>query len=1070
MAGRICTRHVFCRIACLTAFLIFSLSLAFGSGKKDTTVPQQDHAQNVPTADGDAVSTSISGEVVTLSNIDVLIKQTKYSEALALLSEYIKYHPDNFDAAKTRIDKIMSVRHTYNFVENNLIDLAANNPSAADKNYQLVLQLEKIEQQPSVIHETIRTEIKNLTQFKACQQRFNEILAAAMNDVDKRQFSDAVEEFRKGDDGKQSAFEIYQEDFIAQNNPKSITLAVDKALATVDASITEYQAAQQELENAYTLFMNAVTQRRINEAQTAFFAVRIAFEKLAQIRNRTASAGWDIETVFEGLKKKNRDLTDASYLPFISKFILGLEKAPTSGIVGAMDTQWNTYLTAMKQAVYTAALEDSRKYALSLAVGTLFTYPALHEDGRIASGEMRQYARLGTSVNSLYDLVQKRDGTTALNDNSGYDRSMQYITTLSTESTNLFDQIRAISEETYHSESRTEPAERGAQSLTKDDAYAQTLIKAAEQFVTYGRNATTAKNARWLEEFKPKETIAQTAAETNASGGSADGAKQTPAAYTWDEAYTAYVTACTEIEKRTMDAARQTWVGLATYYAKNGTSIAQQYTARSSEIHKLLPPLQTDAMDNGVQRPTECLAQLDQFQKSCTADAKLLNDCRTQLEYGRTYSDSFVAQGQEIATAIQTLASLMADSTSLAERARTQQKNARLAKTEAEQRYQQARSALGRNEFDSAVDYLQRARAKYNESLSLEEDASLRKSSDENLVALGQEIAKAENEIVVRDVRKLKNDAKNAYYAGNFDQAETLIARAETRWAVTNVDKDEELENLKVLINTALSMKTGRVIPPTAPLYPEMSQILSIANQYYAEGQKLIQRGKRQDAEDILNQAKQKLNELKLVYPLNQEASLLTLRIDQLLDKNAFNTMFASKVETARVNYKAKDAETKQQAYSDLVDLYEINPDYPGLKNLIYQVEIELGIRQKPVDNSALVKASSLAREAERILASAGRDSTKLQQAKDRALQAVALNPNNDLAITVLDEIALKVGGQAAVVLSAEDEALYQKAVQELQKNNIIAANTIVQQLLNKSVNKRSAKILELQKKVQALL
>lgn len=265
-------------------------------------------------------------------------------------------------------------------------------------------------------------------------------------------------------------------------------------------------------------------------------------------------------------------------------------------------------------------------------------------------------------------------------------------------------------------------------------------------------------------------------------------------------------------------------------------------------------------------------------------------------------------------------------------------------------------------------------------------------------------------------------------------------------------------------------MKTGRVIPPTAPLYPEMSQILSIANQYYTQGQKLMQQNKKTEATDILNQAKKKLNELKLVYPLNQEASLLSLRIDQLLDRQAFITMFAQKVANAKVNYKSSDANTKQQAYSDLVDLYEINPDYPGLSDLIYQVQIELGLRKKPVDNSSLKKAQTLANQAKALLASAGRDSAKLEQAKQRALQALALDQGNDLAMTVLDEVALKAGGQAVVVLSATDEGLYQKAVQELQKNNIIAANTIVQQLLSNPSNRRSAKILELQKKVQALL
>ena len=66
--------------------------------------------------------------------------------------------------------------------------------------------------------------------------------------------------------------------------------------------------------------------------------------------------------------------------------------------------------------------------------------------------------------------------------------------------------------------------------------------------------------------------------------------------------------------------------------------------------------------------------------------------------------------------------------------------------------------------------------------------------------------------------------------------------------------------------------------------------------------------------------------------------------------------------------------------------------------------------------------------------------------------------------------IQIAIGGKATVVLSAEDEMRYQKAIQELQNNNIIEAYALVQRLLQSAKNKRSPKILDLQKKIQALL
>jgi hypothetical protein len=68
------------------------------------------------------------------------------------------------------------------------------------------------------------------------------------------------------------------------------------------------------------------------------------------------------------------------------------------------------------------------------------------------------------------------------------------------------------------------------------------------------------------------------------------------------------------------------------------------------------------------------------------------------------------------------------------------------------------------------------------------------------------------------------------------------------------------------------------------------------------------------------------------------------------------------------------------------------------------------------------------------------------------------------------DRIQTSIGGKAAVVLSSEDEAKYQQAITELQNNNIVTANALVEQLLQKPSNRHSSKILDLQKKIKALL
>ncbi|MCK7506531.1 MAG: hypothetical protein MZV70_22395 [Desulfobacterales bacterium] len=106
-----------------------------------------------------------------------------------------------------------------------------------------------------------------------------------------------------------------------------------------------------------------------------------------------------------------------------------------------------------------------------------------------------------------------------------------------------------------------------------------------------------------------------------------------------------------------------------------------------------------------------------------------------------------------------------------------------------------------------------------------------------DLQALGIQIVRAENDRVVRDTRRLLTEGKAFYNAGDFARAEEALLQARARWKVTHTDEPEpEVENWLRLVQTALSVKTGRDIPQTAPLYPEMSQLLSLGPKEFRGG------------------------------------------------------------------------------------------------------------------------------------------------------------------------------------------------------------------------------------------
>ena len=78
--------------------------------------------------------------------------------------------------------------------------------------------------------------------------------------------------------------------------------------------------------------------------------------------------------------------------------------------------------------------------------------------------------------------------------------------------------------------------------------------------------------------------------------------------------------------------------------------------------------------------------------------------------------------------------------------------------------------------------------------------------------------------------------------------------------------------------------------------------------------------------------------------PLNQNASVLKLRILKAVDEDNFSVTFADKYRGALQKMDFQ----KEQAYIELKDLAEINPDYSNIQRNILTLEYDLGIKIPP--------------------------------------------------------------------------------------------------------------------------
>jgi len=313
-------------------------------------------------------------------------------------------------------------------------------------------------------------------------------------------------------------------------------------------------------------------------------------------------------------------------------------------------------------------------------------------------------------------------------------------------------------------------------------------------------------------------------------------------------------------------------------------------------------------------------------------------------------------------------------------------------------RVDQARVGLRQENFDQARENIQGALEAFDRSLAYREDEDIRRRRDQVLPALSQEIIDIENRVVVRQVRTLINRGRSLYNNSQFYEAERVLLQAKSRWADTNTEENSEVVLWLNFVRAALQANSGREIVERDPLFREISQLLNLAVKDYQGGKSLLEDGRVRDAIDRLERAEEKIARILIPFPYNQEARILSLRIDQLKDKDAF----AEKLTRYYNDARRKISINPQEAYVDFKDLEQINPDYPGLKKSIYDLEIILKIRIPPPDPAKLAESRELFNKARVIVE---KNQRELAQDQYRLAEEKFLAGNYFEALAIVEKL-----------------------------------------------------------------
>jgi len=956
-----------------------------------------------------------------LPKVDRLIKDRNYNAAILELAAYIQENPEDFDGAQQRIRRIIKLRENYNETADELLGVLVNDPTNDQKKLEMIAYLESLEKNPNAATQAFIADTKAAAQFTYYRAKFDEILTVGDSLIDAENYVGAVNKFVEG-------YVFYKQEFDEGNSPELVN-GVNRSLSSVASSLLAYAALQAELAAAADTCAQALSSVDLALVDSSFPRMLTAFASLAQVRNAVADAGWFFEDTFAQMQIDDTTLTENSFLPFAQRFTLGRKTAGRyEGVLGAMDAQW----VGIAQRLDRLARERLLAYwnagnPLSAGVTPLAARSSLSDAVRLTAVMEGLFAALAE--------IPVRPDTWGVPD-----------------------------------------YESLAYAYRDTGAYAVSFSRLGEVYVSWQTLRNPA--GTWVGETPRAESI-RAVRDTFIAGcdsvlaglsGITGQAMDIRTGTAQLSPFDGYAQSYSGLERSLLEGVTTDTLD---WWRKKGSYLEASsqlvYEARKSEYDTALSLLE-GTVEGGnplVYYPSESVTAFTGVRTGIVADRRaflsaleLLAAAPETVRGDQTYGLASSGISENVAK-LDGLSVLAADGIA---KANTRILQANLAKQEADLRYSQALAALNQNNFQLARDNLQRSRDKYNQSLSWQESAALRGDTDRKLEKLGNDITRIENETVVREVRALISSGKNFYYQGNIDQAEQVFNQAKNRWSVTNVDPNAEITNWLDIIKTALSMKTGRTIPVSDPLYPQMSQLLNGVNLQYANGAALMKAGNRTAALAVLTDAKMKLQQLKLVYPLNQDASQLILMIDQLIDPDAFRENFKLRLNDIRSNYKTR----KQESYTELLDLYQMNPSYPGIKTLLYDVEVYLGIRIPPPDPASIRRSDQLTASAKKIYDSNAR--SQFDQAKLQLEEALKLNPDNQTAILLIDRIATALGGSGTAVLSGADEQKYQQAVQELQKGNTINAAALVEQLLQNVKNRNSSKILDLKKRIDSLL
>jgi len=965
-----------------------------------------------------------------LSRVDSLIAEKHYNEALSLLSEYIREDPKKLEQVQPRVRKINAVREEYNKTAQALLtEMESESPDDARVLY-LTNRLNDLDPQRITETQALIGQIREIALFRSYQKRLEGILIQGERLINQGDYTDALRTYAGG-------LDILQAEFFASGYGSAMENRTRQGISSITGNIPAFTpvmnsllAAVRDLEG---MANQGVEPQNLIAFRNAYNRVGAEIDRFTALRNIYAQTNRVFREDLTQIRRADPTIADRNFLAFASRLIAGRSEGARDGMLGVFDALWNQtipktrdLLEAKALAVYNAAINEANGGNYGRVEGraeTLAGYAALPMDLELRWNRYDQDARKATIFDQAIPDLEAENYLKyrALSDTSGYWRTLGQLGARYAALPPARDTLALWRNGGNPDElARTERSTTGTLRQVRQDA--QALANTIQQGTAGYRNL----ESRYLD--SPALGYIEGVSAAAASLADRAGGRESGSA--------------------------------AMYYTISNEQMRNRIAERETQFRQGSQLL--EGVDRGgflSKNPTGAADVLTRMETSLEADRQAMQALITQYneESPENIAGAELSRLRTEALAIQTRQENLRNQTrNMAVLARSQSEQAGNLRRDGDRFFNEAQTALARADFDTAVARLTEAGNAYYQSLALEDDEATRNKRDVAVPNLDTQIAIRLNEYVIQRVDELVGQIRDSYFGNDFDRAERLITEAQNTWKRTQTVDNANITYWQGMIRAGL--RSGRTIPATAPLYAEMSQLLSEARKNYQEGQNLLA-SSRNEGMNRLTAARQNVEKVKLVYPMNEEASLLDLRIEQQMDPPAFAANFAERVRIAIEG--TSRGNNRIQFLNDLINLRQINPQfnlrsinpqYTSWDSVIYQAEIDAGLRPPPPDPRVIAEAQGIVDRYRPVVTSRNQD--RMEEARNELGRAIQLDPNNAEARNLYNEASrILVAGRT--VLDTEAERLFQQASQAIAQNNGVRALQLITQIYNRNPNYR---------------